>query len=119
MLDFFVTFFVGFDAPAVLLYIVVGILGLVQGFYPSLSLYGWLKMKLGIEGTKANIMIMALSLIFAVFALAVTNATEWVNLKPTLESILALGGVAYKMAQIGYQKLKEQKLSGPEQGLKG
>lgn len=119
MYDFLLAFFAGFDASAVFLYIVVGVISLVQGLNPGLSFYNWVKMRLGIEDVKANFLVMALSLAFALFALIVTDAAEWGNIEPTAKSMLELGGLAYAMAQIGYQKFKTKNLSGPEGMSKG
>ena len=117
MYDFLVQFFAGFDAAAVFLYVVVGLISLVQGLNPGLSLFNWVKMRFGIEDVKANILVMVLSLTLAVIALIVTNAAEWSNIEPTAKSILELGGVAYAMAQLGYQKFKADNLYDPEHGM--
>ncbi len=95
------SFFEGFTAVE----LIAALIAAAGFFYPGFGviLMNMLKNKLGLEGRTANLAIMAFLAVLSAGALAVTEGFGSVELNA--QSLLALWGILYAMAQDAYKRI--------------
>ena len=115
----FVGFFTGWEAQELIVFLTVGLVGFIQGFYPGLSLFRVVKMKLNLEDLQAHYAIQFLSLLIAAFALWVTGAIDFGTMEFTLNNLMALWLAVYSPSQLAFQKFRDDNLKGAERNSRG
>ena len=99
-------FFDGYTAEQLIVMLVTAIVAISQGLWPGVSILEWLKAKLGLDGTKMQIVAIVFFMLLSALAMYVTGEigeVEW-----TLQWLLANFSVFYGLAQIAYQMLKDR-----------
>ena len=99
-------FFDGYTAEQLIVMLVTAIIAISQGLFPQVSILEWLKAKLGLDGTKMQLVVIAFFMILSALAMYVTGELGSVEWK--LEWLLSNFAVFYGLAQVAYQLLKER-----------
>ena len=99
-------FFDGYTAEQLIVMLVTAIIAISQGLFPGVSILEWLKAKLGIDGAKMQLVVIAFFMLLSALAMYVTGELGEVQWK--LEWLLSNFGVFYGLSQIAYQMLKDR-----------
>jgi len=98
-------FFNGYSLEELYLVLVTGAIGLLQGFFPGLSVFEMLKKWLKIDDLPAVILVLVVSVLFGVLAIYLVGyfSSEIVF---DAELLSGLVFTVFSMSQVGYQALK-------------
>ena len=99
-------FFDGYTVEQLIVMLVTAIVAVSQGLFPQVSILEYLKSKLGLDGTKMQLVVIAFFMALSALAMYVTGELGEVTWK--LEWLLSNFAVFYGLAQVAYQMLKER-----------
>lgn len=108
-MDFLIGFFEGFTWQQ----LIAGIFFVLFAALPGFDFFNWIKVKLKLDGSKANLMVMIVSMLITAPVMYVTGALDVEGLQFTLKSILAFGSLIYTASQVAYQYFKNKMADVP------
>lgn len=109
-MEMILKFFEGVDSAQ----LVAWFFTILFAFIPGFNLFNWLKLRLKLEGEKANLMVVIVSMLLTGLAMFLTGELGFEGFEFTLANIVEFGMLLYAASQVAYQRFKKAQVVLPD-----